>query len=191
MTVALEPRVAHEVTLVDLLDRLLGSGVVVAGDVTLSVADIDLVLVDLRTLVASVGSLGGGLPPPLRPAPAPAAVPERPREQERAETPAPLPRPRRPRRKPGGVFPRRIEADPERLEKGLAQLVMTIVELLRELMERQALRRMDDGTLSDAEIERLGETFMLLEQRMGELKEVFGLTDEDLNLNLGPLGTLL
>ena len=92
---------------------------------------------------------------------------------------------------PGGVFPRRIEADPERLEKGLAQLVMTIVELLRELMERQALRRMDDGTLSDAEIERLGETFMLLEQRMGELKEVFGLTDEDLNLDLGPLGTLL
>ncbi len=193
MTVALEPRAAHEVTLVDLLDRLLGSGVVVAGDVTLSVADIDLVLVDLRTLVASVGSLGGGLPPPLRPAPAPAAVRERSQEHERAETPAPLPRsrPRRSRRMPGGVFPRRIEADPERLEKGLAQLVMTIVELLRELMERQALRRMDDGTLSDAEIERLGETFMLLEQRMGELKEVFGLTDEDLNLDLGPLGTLL
>lgn len=193
MTVALEPRAAHEVTLVDLLDRLLGSGVVVAGDVTLSVADIDLVLVDLRTLVASVGSLGGGLPPPLRPAPAPAAVRERSQEHERAEAPAPLPRsrPRRPRRMPGGVFPRRIEADPERLEKGLAQLVMTIVELLRELMERQALRRMDDGTLSDAEIERLGETFMLLEQRMGELKEVFGLTDEDLNLDLGPLGTLL
>lgn len=193
MTVALEPRAAHEVTLVDLLDRLLGSGVVVAGDVTLSVADIDLVLVDLRTLVASVGSLGGGLPPPLRPAPAPAAVRERSQEHERAEAPAPLPRsrPRRPRRMPGGVFPRRIEADPERLEKGLAQLVMTIVELLRELMERQALRRMDDGTLSDAEIERLGETFMLLEQRMGELKAVFGLTDEDLNLDLGPLGTLL
>ena len=193
MTVALEPRAAHEVTLVDLLDRLLGSGVVVAGDVTLSVADIDLVLVDLRTLVASVGSLGGGLPPPLRPAPALAPLRERSQEHERAETPAPLPRPRprRPRQKPGGVFPRRIEADPERLEKGLAQLVMTIVELLRELMERQALRRMDDGTLSDAEIERLGETFMLLEQRMGELKGVFGLTDEDLNLDLGPLGTLL
>ena len=58
-------------------------------------------------------------------------------------------------------------------------------------MERQALRRVDDGTLSDEEIDRLGETFMLLEQRMGELKDVFGLTDEDLNLDLGPLGNLL
>lgn len=88
-------------------------------------------------------------------------------------------------------FPRRVDADPERLEKGLAQLVLTLVELLRELMERQALRRIDDGTLSDEEIDRLGETFMLLEQRMGELKEAFGLADEELNLNLGPLGNLL
>ena len=88
-------------------------------------------------------------------------------------------------------FPRRIEADPERLEKGLAQLVLTLVELLRELMERQALRRIDDGTLTDEEIDRLGETFMLLEQRMAELKDVFGLTDEELNMNLGPLGNLL
>lgn len=88
-------------------------------------------------------------------------------------------------------FPRRIDADPERLERGLAQLVLTLVELLRELMERQALRRIDDRTLTDEEIDRLGETFMLLEQRMGELKAVFGLTDEDLNMNLGPLGNLL
>jgi uncharacterized protein with von Willebrand factor type A (vWA) domain len=85
----------------------------------------------------------------------------------------------------------RIDADPEKLEKGLAQLVLTLVELLRELMERQALRRIDDGTLSEEEIDRLGETFMLLEQRMSELKDVFGLTDEDLNLDLGPLGNLL
>jgi gas vesicle protein GvpK len=84
-----------------------------------------------------------------------------------------------------------VEADPERLEKGLAQLVLTLVELLRELMERQALRRVDDGTLSDEEIDRLGETFRLLEQRMEELKDVFGLTDDDLNMNLGPLGNLL
>jgi len=69
--------------------------------------------------------------------------------------------------------------------------VLTLVELLRELMERQAIRRIDDGTLTDEEIDRLGETFMLLEQRMGELKDVFGLTDEDMNLDLGPLGTLL
>jgi hypothetical protein len=85
----------------------------------------------------------------------------------------------------------RIEADPERLEKGLAQLVLTIVELLRQLMERQALHRIEGGTLSDAEVERLGSTFMALSERMDELKREFGLTDEDLNLNLGPLGDLM
>jgi hypothetical protein len=86
---------------------------------------------------------------------------------------------------------RRVDTDPERLEKGLAQLVLTLIELLRELMERQALRRIDGGTLSDEEIERLGRTFMALSERMDELKETFGLSDEDLNLNLGPLGDLM
>jgi predicted nuclease with TOPRIM domain len=89
------------------------------------------------------------------------------------------------------ALPRRIDADPEHVEKGLAQLVLTLVELLRQLMERQALRRMEDGTLTDEEIDRLGETFMKLEQRMDELKRHFELQDEDLNLNLGPLGDLL
>jgi Gas vesicle protein K len=86
---------------------------------------------------------------------------------------------------------RRVNADRENLEKGLAQLVLTLVELLRQLMERQALRRIEGGTLSPEEVERLGETFMLLAQRMDELKESFGLEDEDLNLDLGPLGKLL
>jgi Gas vesicle protein K len=85
---------------------------------------------------------------------------------------------------------RRINADRETLEKGLAQLVLTLIEVLRELLERQALRRIEGGTLSDDEVERLGETFMLLEQRMKELMEAFDLEDEDLNLDLGPLGTL-
>jgi hypothetical protein len=89
------------------------------------------------------------------------------------------------------ALPRRIDADPERVEKGLAQLVLTLVELLRQLMERQALRRMEDGSLTEDEIERLGETFMKLEQRMDELKRHFELEDRDLNLNLGPLGDLL
>jgi hypothetical protein len=86
---------------------------------------------------------------------------------------------------------RRINADPENLERGLAQLVMTIVELLRQLMERQALRRIDGGTLSAGQVERLGQTFMELDKRMAELREEFGLDEEDLNLNLGPLGNLL
>ena len=86
---------------------------------------------------------------------------------------------------------RRINADPERVERGLAQLVLTIVELLRQLMERQALRRIDGGTLSDDEVDRLGRTFMELDARMAQLRDEFGLDEEDLNLDLGPLGRLL
>jgi hypothetical protein len=85
----------------------------------------------------------------------------------------------------------RINADPDNLEKGLAQLVLTVIELLRQLMERQAIRRIEGGTLSADEIERLGRTFMALADRMNELKDTFGLTDEDLNLDLGPLGNLM
>jgi len=88
-------------------------------------------------------------------------------------------------------IPSRIDADPERLERGLAQLVLTLIELLRQLMERQALARMEQGTLSDDEIERLGETLMKLSERMDELKAHFGFEDKDLNLDLGPLGNLL
>jgi hypothetical protein len=89
------------------------------------------------------------------------------------------------------AFPRRINADPEKVEQGLARLVLTLVELLRQLMERQALRRMEGGTLTDEQLEQLGETFMKLNQRMDELKTEFGLEDRDLNLDLGPLGNLL
>jgi Gas vesicle protein K len=86
---------------------------------------------------------------------------------------------------------RRVKADPESVERGLAALVLTVVELLRQLMERQALRRVEAGGLDDETIERLGRTLMALEERMDELKQVFGLEDEDLNLDLGPLGRLL
>jgi Gas vesicle protein K len=86
---------------------------------------------------------------------------------------------------------RRIEADPENVQRGLAQLVLTLVELLRQLMERQALRRIDAGGLTADQVERMGTTFMELDKRMTELREHFGLTPEELNLNLGPLGRLL
>jgi len=86
---------------------------------------------------------------------------------------------------------RRVELDPQDVSRGLVQLVLTVVELLRQLMERQAVRNMDAGGLTDEQIERLGTTFMRLDERMAELKEHFGLTDEDLNLDLGPLGRLL
>jgi hypothetical protein len=90
-----------------------------------------------------------------------------------------------------GAFPARVNADSEGVERGLAQLVLTLVEFLRQLMERQALRRMEQGTLDDDEIERLGQTFTALARRMDELKAEFGLEDRDLNLSLGPLGDLL
>lgn len=70
-------------------------------------------------------------------------------------------------------------------------LVLTIVELLRQLMERQALRRVDGGGLTDDQVERIGRTLMALDERMAELREHFGLTPEDLNIDLGPLGPLL
>ena len=85
----------------------------------------------------------------------------------------------------------RVHTDPERLEQGLAHLVLTVIELLRQLMERQALHRIEGGSLSAEEIERLGSTFMALSERMEELKVAFGLEGEELNLNLGPLGDLL
>jgi hypothetical protein len=91
----------------------------------------------------------------------------------------------------GDALSRRINADPEGLEKGLAQLVLTIIELLRQLMERQALRRIDGGSLSEEQVERLGRTFMELDKRMAQLRDEFDLTEEDLNLDLGPLGRLI
>ena len=88
-------------------------------------------------------------------------------------------------------LPRRVNAEPERVEQGLAKLVLTLIELIRRLLEKQAVRRIEGGSLTDDEIERLGQTFLKLEAKMGELKKQFGLEHEDLNLNLGPLGDLM
>lgn len=85
----------------------------------------------------------------------------------------------------------RIEMDPDAVGRDLGRLVLTIVELLRQLMERQALRRVDVGDLSDESVERLGLGLMRLEEAMDELREYFGLRPEDLNIDLGPLGPLL
>ncbi|MBX0357572.1 gas vesicle protein K [Halobacillus sp. Nhm2S1] len=85
----------------------------------------------------------------------------------------------------------RVNLDPDGAEQGLAQLVLTVIELLRQLVERQAIRRVDGGTLSEEQIEQLGVALMNLEVKMDELKEIFDLDDEDLNIDLGPLGNLL
>jgi Gas vesicle protein K len=91
----------------------------------------------------------------------------------------------------GRLLPRRLETEPETVARDLVGLMLTIVELIRQLMERQALRRVDAGDLSDDQIERLGVGLMRLEEAMTELREHFGLTAADLNLDLGPLGRLL
>lgn len=85
----------------------------------------------------------------------------------------------------------RINFDPEKAEQGLAQLVLTVVELLRQIVERHAMRRVEGGTLTDEQVENLGIALMNLEEKMEELKEVFGLDADDLNIDLGPLGSLM
>lgn len=93
-------------------------------------------------------------------------------------------------RSSGGTGPR-IEIDKDEVRRDLMKLVLTIVELLRQLMERQAIRRVEQGDLTEQEEEDLGTSLMLLSEAMDELTEQFGLTPADLNLDLGPLGPLL
>lgn len=88
-------------------------------------------------------------------------------------------------------LPSRIDANPEDVEAGLGKLVLTLVEFLRQVLEHQAVRRMEGGTLSDEEIERLGLSLMKLQERLEEIKKEFGLEGEDLNIDLGPLGRLI
>jgi hypothetical protein len=85
----------------------------------------------------------------------------------------------------------RLNIDPAEVRKGLGQLVLTIVKLLHEIMERQAVRRMEAGTLTDDEVERVGTTLMLQSEEIQRLCDEFGVRETDLNLDLGPVGRLL
>ncbi|MDX3094821.1 gas vesicle protein K [Streptomyces sp. ME19-03-3] len=96
-----------------------------------------------------------------------------------------------PRDTPSPRAARRISTDPDTVERDLMKLVLTLVELLRQLMERQALHRVDAGDLTEEEEERLGATLLILHDRMAGLCDQYGLSMSDLNLDLGPLGTLL
>lgn len=103
----------------------------------------------------------------------------RPEDLEAFEEPTEPPRPK---------LPRRINLEPEKVERGLTQLVLSLVELIRRLMEKQALRRIEGGSLTAEQVERLGTTLMRLEEQMEELKDHFKI--ENLNIDLGPLGNL-
>jgi hypothetical protein len=89
------------------------------------------------------------------------------------------------------ALPERIDATPDDIEAGVARLVLTLVEFLRQVLEHQAVRRMEGGRLTDDEVERLGLALMRLNERLAEIKRVFGIEDADLNIDLGPLGRLL
>ena len=190
---------SQRVTLLELLDRLLDKGVVAKGEIILSVADIDLVYLNLGLLLSSVktvekargsGSISG--------------FSTKEREDKdffKEENPniswvgSPVADEAVKLVKPfNGELPRvmpRTNIDPKNVEKGLAKLVLTLIELLRRLMEKQAIRRMEAGFLTAFEVERMGIAFQKLEEKMKYLKRGFSLKDEDLNLDLGPVGELM
>lgn len=89
------------------------------------------------------------------------------------------------------TLPSRIEANPDDVEAGLAKLVLTLIEFLRQVLEHQAVRRMEGGSLSEQQVEQLGLSLMRLQERLDEIKNEFGLSDEELNIDLGPLGRLI
>jgi hypothetical protein len=190
----------ERVELSDVLNHILDKGVVLRGEVMLAVADIDLVRVDLGLLLSAVDiAMGRGGDPGGR---GPALGPARPRtptevasgstmESQVIESlHAPSDAPVTPLEAVAEGFPPRLNTDPDKVENGLAKLVLTLIEVLRKVLEHQAVRRMEGGHLSDAEIERLGVALLRLNDRMQDMKGIFGLTDDDLQIDLGPLGRL-
>lgn len=200
-------------SLLDLADRLLNRGVVVAGEATISVAGIDLVYLGLNLILASVETLRASRSPGVgtaRPEGPPVAHPEGQEDGGARHTPpaSPSPGPQvagsdlsfpaevgpaaySSSPAPPPSSPVNLDLDPDRMEEGLARLVLTLVELIRQLLERQAVRRMEGGSLTDAEVERLGLALLRLQEKLHEMAAAFGLRPEDLNINLGPLGNLL
>ena len=170
-----------KVTLIDALDRVIDKGAYVDGEIVLRVADIDLVFIGLRLIITSVSNAErlrneGRMGAQAKPSAEDIARIQALEEQLRAIE---------------ARIPTIIDAaDPAKAEQGIAKLVLTLVELIRQLLEREAIRRVDTGALSDTEIQKLGLTFKVLGKKIEELKAVFGIKEE-LNLELGPLGNLL
>ena len=191
----------QSVSLAEALSRVLDIGVVVLGEATLSVADIDLVYVQLQLVVRTPeGSapLGGAIrgtnsarpPREVNPGYGPMSAPlGGTRGAGEASPPSPALRSPAP-----GQFlaPPSLTAPPapSRREQGLAKLVLVLLKLLHDLMEHQALRRVEGGSLSPANIEKLGDALMRQTQEIERLQMEFGLRPEDVNLDLGPLGKL-
>jgi len=172
----------EKVTLIDALDKVLEKGAVINGDVAIRVADVDLIYLGLRVLLTSISKAEEMSGKSF-------SNPKREPTKEELEYLAKL---EREIKRAEANIPRLIDAQsPKKAEQGIAKLVLTLVELLRRLMEREVMRRMARGSLSNIEIQKLGMTFKALEKKMQELKIVFGIEDEELNLDLGPLGNLM
>jgi len=191
-----EPRVE----LSEVLNHILDKGVVLRGQVMLAVADIDLIRLDLGLLLTAVES-AMRLPPPggdstlglpsSRPSPVGTAPSGSTMESQVVESlEAPRDATVTPLEAVAESLPQRLNTDPDKVENGLAKLVLTLIEVLRKVLEHQAVRRMEGGHLSDAEIEKLGIALLRLNDRMQDMKGIFGLTDADLQIDLGPLGRL-
>jgi hypothetical protein len=171
-----------KVTLVDILDKVLEKGAVINGDMVIRVADVDLVFLGLRLILTSVSKaeeLSGRSPGS--------------REKELTEEDiAYIEKLQKEIKKAEENIPRLINADsPRETEQGLAKLILTIVELIRKLMEKEAFRRVKKGTLSPVEIQKLGLSLKAVKKKMQEIQAIFGIEDKDMNLNLGPLGDLM
>jgi hypothetical protein len=208
----------QRVTLLELLDRLIDRGVMVKGEILLSVADVDLVYLNLGLLLSSVKTVEDAAdrsnrrkaevvsrPIPLQEEPMHALRLE---ETSNDTVSTPLSKENSQNSNSDGktvdrtlssaigeelnkLSQPKTDIDHENVEKGLVKLVLTLVDLIRKLMEKQAIRRIEANQLDDREIEDVGNTFLLLDEKMNQLKVKFGLKDEDLNLDLGPLGELV
>lgn len=181
------------VELSEMLSHILDKGVVLRGEVMLAVADIDLIKLDLGLLLTGVETVLRRQQGRSRTSGELQGVEEIPGSGE-SETVralnAPTSAPVTPLAEVAEGLPPRLNTDPEKVENGLAKLVLTLIEVLRKVLEHQAVRRMEGGHLSEAEIEKLGVAMLRLNDRMKEMKDIFGLTDEDLQIDLGPLGKL-
>ena len=187
--------------LADLLSHVLDKGVVLKGEVMLAVADIDLVRLDIGLLLTAVetairrGEGGDVARAALRPRAdfptVPSAAAGSTMESQVVDSfAAPTGTPMVPLQSVAGGLPPRLNTDPDKVENGLARLVLTLIEVLRKVLEHQAVRRMEGGHLSDEEVERLGVALLRLNDRMQDMKGIFGLGDDDLQIDLGPLGKL-
>ena len=190
----------RKLDLSEVLSHVLDKGVVLRGEVMLAVADIDLIQLDLGLLLSAVETalsrprvaasrrlgLAGRGPEATTVAASGSSMESRVVESLQAPADAPV----TPLEAVAEGLPPRLNTDPENVENGLAKLVLTLIEVLRKVLEHQAVRRMEGGHLSDAEVEKLGVALLRLNDRMQEMKGIFGLTDDDLQIDLGPLGTL-